>query len=736
MEDPVTEKMVTTVCAHCGNAIDVTGLDPGDGITCPYCSKEFSVTRQFGNFLLARHLGSGGMGTVYLGHDMTLKREVAVKVLRPELVSDQKFMATFLREAEVTASLNHPNIVQVYAFGQHENVYYLVIEYISGGTLDDKITNRGRITELEGIEIGIAVARGLECALQRGLIHRDIKPGNILFNANNTPKVVDFGLSLSYETADHFDGEIWGTPYYVAPEKLERRPEDFRSDLYSLGATLFHAISGRPPYEGEDPNDVAMKHLSGKVVSLKSFVPDISDQTAYAVSKAMGRHPEDRYESYAAFISQLEDAKRRITDPNFRKHQQEKVVILGTSESAKYNGALIIGIVVIIVLLLGIMLWKGASFFEQKKSNVPALDMGDYAPGRKGGSVVAPSVPKATQSPVPAPIPKVTQSPVPAPVPKATQSPVPVPVPKTTQAPAPASPPPDDASTGDVLGTQRIRAENYNNALKTAFETYSGGRYVAGIVDGDYTEYNNINLDGKGAFEARVACANPDDRVPGAGGTINIRLDSPTGTLIGTCPVASTGGWQTWTTVTCNLKGASGTHNVYLVFTGPTGWLFNVEWFEFKQATQAPAPASPPPDDASTGDVLGTQRIRAENYNNALRTAFETYSGGRYVACILDGDYTEYNDINLDGKGTFEARVACANPDAQIPGVGGTINIRLDSPTGTLIGTCPVAPTGGWQNWTTVTCNLKGASGTHNVYLMFTGPTGWLFNMEWFEFKP
>ncbi len=369
MEDSAAEKIVTTVCGHCGNAIDVTGLEPGDGITCPYCGKEFPITRQFGNFLLSRHLGSGGMGTVYLGHDMTLNRQVAVKVLKPELVSDQKFMATFLREAEITASLNHPNIVQVYAFGHHENVYYIVLEYISGGSLDDKIMNRGRITELEGIEIGIAVARGLECAQQRGLIHRDIKPGNILFNANNTPKVVDFGLSLSFETADHFDGEIWGTPYYVAPEKLERRPEDFRSDLYSLGATIFHVISGRPPYEGDDPNDVAMKHLNGNVVSLKAFVPDISDQTTYAVSKAMSRHPEDRYESYAAFIAQLEDAKRRITDPHFREKLHQEVVILETADSAKYKGMLILGVVIIMVILLGVFIGKELSLFPQKKIN-------------------------------------------------------------------------------------------------------------------------------------------------------------------------------------------------------------------------------------------------------------------------------------------------------------------------------------------------------------------------------
>jgi len=384
MENSVGEKMVTAGCARCNNVIDVTGLEPGDGITCPYCGNEFVITRQFGNFLLERQVGAGGMGTVYLGRDVTLNRVVAVKVLKPDLVSDQKFLATFLREAEITASLNHPNIVQVYAFGEHEGIYYMVVEYISGGSLDDKIAKLGRITELEGIEIGIAVARGLECALQRGgLIHRDIKPGNILFNSNNTPKVVDFGLSLSFETTDHFDGEIWGTPYYVAPEKLEREKEDFRSDLYSLGATLFHAISGRPPYEGEDPNAVAMKHLSGNVVSLKAFVPDISDQMAYAVSKAMARYPEDRYESFAAFIEQLEDAKRRITDPNFRQSQKQNVAILETADAAKNNLYLMIGLVAIVVILIGLLIWKGPSLLGGKKE-VPPVELNDYVPNQKG----------------------------------------------------------------------------------------------------------------------------------------------------------------------------------------------------------------------------------------------------------------------------------------------------------------------------------------------------------------
>src|SRR6202789_2973055 len=382
MDHPVADNMVTATCEKCGNLIDVTGLEPGDGITCPYCTHQFNITLQFGNFMLERQLGAGGMGAVYLGRDLTLNRTVAVKVLKPELVSDEKFLNTFLREAEITASLNHPNIVQVYAFGQHEGIYYMVVELISGGSLDDKIAQRGQITELEGIEIGIAVARGLECALQRGgLIHRDIKPGNILFNANNTPKVVDFGLSLSFETTDHFDGEIWGTPYYVAPEKLEREPETFKSDLYSLGATLFHAMAGRPPYEGEDPNSVAMMHLSGNVVSLKAFVPDISDQTAYAVAKAMARYPEDRYESYAEFISQLEDAKRRITDPNYRAGQQKHVEILEEPGSGKYKLWLIIGMVALVIIMGGLLIWKGPALLHLQQSNTQDnADLSGYTP--------------------------------------------------------------------------------------------------------------------------------------------------------------------------------------------------------------------------------------------------------------------------------------------------------------------------------------------------------------------
>ncbi|MCS7063741.1 MAG: serine/threonine protein kinase [Methylacidiphilales bacterium] len=300
-------------CPHCGGAIDVTGIEIGSVLTCPHCGKLFTLTREFAGYTLIRALGSGGMGTVYLAYDSQLNRTVAVKVLRESFSQDPKFVANFNYEAAITASINHPNIVQVYGSGLAEGRHYIVMEYISGGSLDDRIQAQKRLPEADVIDIGLAVARGLSAALSRGLIHRDIKPGNILFNSLGTPKIVDFGLSLIVGENDHFTGEIWGTPYYLAPEKLLQRQEDFRSDMYSLGATLFHALAGRPPYQEEDADRVALRHLQGAPVLIATFVPDLSPQMIGVIQRCMERDPERRFPNYQELIAQLEDAKRRLS---------------------------------------------------------------------------------------------------------------------------------------------------------------------------------------------------------------------------------------------------------------------------------------------------------------------------------------------------------------------------------------------------------------------------------------
>lgn len=298
------------------------------------------------------------MGVVYLAQDLNLGRIVAVKVLKRELSQDAKFITNFLKEVEITASLTHPNIVQVFTFGEHEGQYYLVMEYIGERTFDDEIQENKKLHESRVIDIGIGVANGLNFALQSGsLIHRDIKPGNILIGPNGVPKVVDFGLAITPETAEAAaGGEIWGTPYYVSPERLEGKVEDFRSDLYSLGVSLYQALAGRPPFEASTAELVAAKHLNETPLPLKTYVPTITDQTAYAISRAMARHPESRFASYNEFIEQLEDAKRRlvsntatvstgtvnVVESNFEKTQILWIAGLATGVVMLVLGALLI----------------------------------------------------------------------------------------------------------------------------------------------------------------------------------------------------------------------------------------------------------------------------------------------------------------------------------------------------------------------------------------------------------
>ncbi len=250
-----------------------------------------------------------------------------------------------------------------------------------------------------------------------------------------------------------------------------------------------------------------------------------------------------------------------------------------------------------------------------------------------------------------------------------------------------------------------VAAGSYNTLsgalhLETCAE---GGQDLGTISNGNYTVYNNVNLNGVNSFVARVASAN-------SGGNIVVHLDSATGTIVGTCAVSGTGGAQKWTTKTCNITGATGFHNVYLVYTGGAGSLFNLEWFAFQG---------------------NSNEIEASSYNTISGSlGLEACSeGGQDLDNIFNGNYAVYNNIDLNGVVGFQARVASANS-------GGNIVLHLDSPTGTVIGTCPVAGTGGWQTYVTQTVSVSAnASGYHNVYLVFTGGSGALFNVEWFAFQ-
>ena len=273
-----------------------------------------TVGQAFGNYQLERELGQGGMGTVYLAQDSGLHRQVALKILRSDLGDDPSFAKKFLEEVEVTASLAHPNIIRVFTLGEQDGRLYLVMEHLDQPSLENRMENQTKVTERDVLEIGLGIASALQFAHEEtGLIHRDIKPGNILFGRGNIPKLADFGLAAGARSAQGQQDEIWGTPYYVSPERLLREPEDIRSDIYSLGATLYHAIAGRPPFEAETAEEVAKRHISDRPPPLRSLCPEAQEQTVLTLDKCLAKKTDNRWASYTELISQLADALRRLS---------------------------------------------------------------------------------------------------------------------------------------------------------------------------------------------------------------------------------------------------------------------------------------------------------------------------------------------------------------------------------------------------------------------------------------
>jgi predicted RNA-binding Zn-ribbon protein involved in translation (DUF1610 family) len=368
-DDPVIQ-----TCTACGTLIDVSDEEPFALMHCPACGAAQRVRRTFDHFELQEILGAGGMGAVYRALDTNLNRSVALKLLRKEYSADQEFVRQFEKEAAITASINHPNVVKVYTAGQDHGLVYIAMELVDKGSLDDLMGLQGRVAEVQVLEVGIQTAQGLNAALQRGLIHRDVKPGNILFADAHTAKIVDFGLAVLQEHASTVAGEVWGTPYYVAPEKLDNSPEDFRSDMYSLGATLFHAVAGRPPFEAETASMVALKHLKSQAVSLQAFAPDVSSATAYVINKTLAKEPGERYQSYPELIEHLEYARNELLAASARGPAPKTRVVLEDADTAKAVSWITFAMVAVVVGG-GVLYWvKRDSFADKAPQIAPRIE--------------------------------------------------------------------------------------------------------------------------------------------------------------------------------------------------------------------------------------------------------------------------------------------------------------------------------------------------------------------------
>ncbi len=268
-------------------------------------------------YTLLEVLGDGGMARVYLAHDSVLDREVALKVLREQYADDEGFVERFRREARNAASLNHPNIVQVYDQGRDDDgTYYIAMEYVPGGTLKDRMAKEGPLAPREAAGIASRVAEALGVAHGRGIVHRDIKPQNVLLSASGEAKVADFGIARAASSKTMTETNlILGTAAYMSPEQVRGEPVGPASDLYSLGVVLYEMLTGRLPYEADDPIATAMKHINDPAPHPREVNPAVSEEVDALVVKLLAKQPEDRYASAAGLAEDLKRARDGLPQP-------------------------------------------------------------------------------------------------------------------------------------------------------------------------------------------------------------------------------------------------------------------------------------------------------------------------------------------------------------------------------------------------------------------------------------
>jgi len=458
--------------------------------------------REIGGFELISKIGQGGMGTVFKARQKSLDRIVALKVLPPSVAKDARFIERFQREARACAKLNHPNIVQGVDVGKDPatGVWYFAMELIEGPSVLKLLKSQGVIPEARALEIARDIARALECAASQGIVHRDIKPDNILLTASGEAKLADLGLArqMNDDASLTQSGQAIGTPYYMAPEQVRARSEQFdvRTDIYALGGTLFHLVTGQAPFSGETGAVIMSRHLTDPVPKARKINPDVSEGCSRLIEQMMQKEREQRVQTPADLIAQIERVLR--ADPVPKAQISNNVTTRRKKEAvekpvSKAPLALVAAAVLIAVIVAGVLL-------TQKKEEPAGVRLAEAKPAATDirpaarPSIPAPveaatSAPHATKPIVPPPIPVSpgVLAPPPAPTPL---SPAPVPEvvavpdsiekPEAPAKPAPVTKPAEAAPEARAAWPfTAIFADLRQNAPKKAMERIREGNYPA-----------------------------------------------------------------------------------------------------------------------------------------------------------------------------------------------------------------------------------------------------------------
>jgi eukaryotic-like serine/threonine-protein kinase len=336
-------------------------------------------------YRLLKPLGSGGMADVYLAHDDILDRDVALKVMSTRYASDEEFVERFKREAQSAAALSHPNIVSIFDRGESEDgTYYIAMEYLPGGTLKDRILKRGALPPHTAAAVALQMAEALRAAHERDVIHRDIKPHNILITASGDVKVTDFGIARAASSSTMTrTGHILGTAHYISPEQAMGEPVGPASDLYSLGVVLYEMLTGELPFDADTPLGIAMKHVNGHVRQPKDLNPSVPDGINAITLRLLAKHPEDRYASDSELIEDLERVCAGLDPSGATTEMMTRAMPVAATtrinpalppqrvgrNSKRRRGAAPLLLALLALLILASLAWAGYSLLQDRQAD-------------------------------------------------------------------------------------------------------------------------------------------------------------------------------------------------------------------------------------------------------------------------------------------------------------------------------------------------------------------------------
>ena len=365
--DILIERFEVIACSKCSQPIDTTQSLPFTQIYCPVCGADMRVPARFANFILLEQLGKGGMGSVYKAYDETLGRTIALKVMQQSIGQDRAFVEQFLQEARALAAINNPHIVQIYSYGEENGQPYIVMELVDGNRLDHLQEKHKALDEAFVLQTAIQVIQGLQAANAAGMTHGDIKPANILYDKSGSAKVADFGLAR-FKGEKPKPGEVWGTPYYVAPEVVKGQAPNEGSDIYSLGGTLYHVLTGEPPFNCETVTDTVLLRFKEPAPDPRVYKNSVTAKTAAILLRTLEMDPFARYPTYESLLKDVSTALLPLLEARSGKKKPP--------EKRSLAVPIMIGLVVLALIgglsVLGLNVFRVKQVEKQKQAQFEA----------------------------------------------------------------------------------------------------------------------------------------------------------------------------------------------------------------------------------------------------------------------------------------------------------------------------------------------------------------------------